>query len=165
MIGTLGKDFARSLLRSHWRVQDAAGTELFEAHEASWFVALLRRFADLGPDWFSLLSWLPFNFVLVREGEHSAPTGACSASCATATSSSSVPAWATPTAGSCSPSPSRSTRSRTGSSAFARGRRSACSTARATCTREATPSLTNRLRMCVSIVFSLKNRRPAISRL
>jgi uncharacterized protein YxjI len=67
-IGTLGKDFTRSLLRSHWRVQDAGGTELFEAHEASWIVALLRRFADLGPDLFSLLSWLPFNFVLRKDG-------------------------------------------------------------------------------------------------
>jgi uncharacterized protein YxjI len=69
VIGTLGKDFARSLLRSHWRIRDPGGTELFEAHEASWLVALLRRFADLGPDWFSVLSWIPFNFVLVRNGE------------------------------------------------------------------------------------------------
>jgi len=69
VIGQLGKDFTRSLLRSHWRVRDADGNELFEAHEASWIVALLRRFADLGPDWFSLLQWLPFNFLLVRDGE------------------------------------------------------------------------------------------------
>ena len=69
VIGQLEKVFATSLLRSHWRVRDPAGTELFEAHEASWLVALLRRFADLGPDWFSLLSWLPFNFVLKRDGE------------------------------------------------------------------------------------------------
>ena len=41
----------------------------FEAHEASWIVALLRRFADIGPDLFSLLEWLPFNFVLLRGGE------------------------------------------------------------------------------------------------
>jgi uncharacterized protein YxjI len=33
---------------------------------ASWSIALLRRFAQLGPDWFDLLSWLPFNFVLKR---------------------------------------------------------------------------------------------------
>ena len=64
MIGLLEKDFGRSLLRSHWHVRDAAGEELFEAHEASWIIALVRRFAELGPDWFSLLSWLPFNFVL-----------------------------------------------------------------------------------------------------
>ncbi len=29
----------------------------------------MRRFADLGPDVFSLLNWLPFNFVL-RRGDH-----------------------------------------------------------------------------------------------
>src|SRR4051794_22506737 len=69
VIGSIEKQFARSLLRSHWRVYDQAGAELFEAHEASWVIALVRRFADLGPDWFSLLEWLPFNFVLVRGGE------------------------------------------------------------------------------------------------
>jgi uncharacterized protein YxjI len=69
VIGMLEKDFGRSLLRSHWRVRDAAGSELLEAHEASWIVALLRRFADLGPDWLSLLTWLPFNFVLLRDSQ------------------------------------------------------------------------------------------------
>ena len=69
VIGMLEKDFGRSLLRSHWHVRDAAGTEVLEAHEASWIVALLRRFADLGPELFSLLTWLPFNFVLVRDGQ------------------------------------------------------------------------------------------------
>jgi uncharacterized protein YxjI len=69
VIGSLEKQFARSLLRSHWRVYDAAGTELFESHEASWIIALLRRFADLGPDWFGLLQWLPFNFHFKRDGE------------------------------------------------------------------------------------------------
>src|SRR3954451_21387773 len=69
VIGSIEKQFARSLLRSHWRVYDQAGAELFEAHEASWVIALVRRFADLGPDWFSLLEWLPFNFVLKRDGE------------------------------------------------------------------------------------------------
>jgi uncharacterized protein YxjI len=68
-IGLLEKDFGRSLLRSHWRVRDAAGQELFEGHEASWVIALLRRFAGLGPDWFDLLTWLPFNFVFKREDE------------------------------------------------------------------------------------------------
>ena len=68
-IGQLEKVFGRSLLRSHWRVRDAADNELFEAHESSWIIALLRRFADLGPDWMSLLNWLPFNFVLKRDGE------------------------------------------------------------------------------------------------
>ena len=67
-IGMLEKNFGKSLLRSHWHVRDAAGTEVLEGHEASWVVALLRRFADLGPELFSLLTWLPFNFVLLREG-------------------------------------------------------------------------------------------------
>src|SRR3954471_23045326 len=69
VVGLLAKDFTRSLLRSHWHVRDASGTELLEAHEASWIIALVRRFADLGPDWASLLTWLPFNFVLRRCGE------------------------------------------------------------------------------------------------
>jgi hypothetical protein len=49
-------------------VRDAAGEELLEAHEASWIIALLRRFGQVGPDWFDLLTWLPFNFVL-KHGE------------------------------------------------------------------------------------------------
>jgi uncharacterized protein YxjI len=69
VIGQLEKVFGKSLLRSHWRVRDAAGNELLEGHEASWIIALARRFADLGPDWLSLLTWLPFNFVLERDGE------------------------------------------------------------------------------------------------
>jgi uncharacterized protein YxjI len=72
VIGGLGKLFTRSLLRSHWQVIDADGNELFQAHEASWLVALLRRFADLGPDWMGLLTWLPFNFVLIRDGQQAA---------------------------------------------------------------------------------------------
>lgn len=68
VIGLLEKDFRRSLLRSHWHVRDTNGEELLEAHEASWIIALLRRFAALGPDLFSLLEWLPFNFVLRRGG-------------------------------------------------------------------------------------------------
>jgi len=72
VIGGLGKLFGRSLLRSHWQVVDADGNELFHAHEASWIIALLRRFADLGPDWMGILTWLPFNFVLIRDGQHAA---------------------------------------------------------------------------------------------
>ena len=66
VIGMLEKDFTRSLLRSHWYVRDTAGNDLLEAHEASWIVALVRRIADIGVDWLSLLAWLPFNFVLRR---------------------------------------------------------------------------------------------------
>jgi uncharacterized protein YxjI len=69
VIGMLEKDFSRSLLRSHWHVRDAAGTELLEAHEASWVVALVRRFADVASDFLSVLTWLPFNFVLLRAGK------------------------------------------------------------------------------------------------
>jgi uncharacterized protein YxjI len=68
-IGLLEKVFGLSLLRSHWRVKDPEGNELFEAHEASWPIAIIRRVADLGPDWLSVLTWLPFNFVLKRGGE------------------------------------------------------------------------------------------------
>lgn len=68
VIGLLEKDFGKSLLRSHWHVRDANGVEVLEAHEASWAIALVRRFADLGPDILSLLTYLPFNFVL-RRGE------------------------------------------------------------------------------------------------
>ena len=68
-IGQLEKVFGRSLLRSHWRVRDAEGTELFEAHEANWLVALLRRFAGAVSDWLAALEWLPFHFVLKHGGE------------------------------------------------------------------------------------------------
>jgi uncharacterized protein YxjI len=68
-IGLLEKAFGKSLLRSHWYVRDTSGEQLLEAHESSWILALVRRFADLGPDWLSLLSWIPFNFVLKRNGE------------------------------------------------------------------------------------------------
>jgi uncharacterized protein YxjI len=69
-IGALEKVFGKSLLRSHWMVRDELGQQLFEAYEASWPIALVRRFADVLPlDILSLLTWLPFNFLLVREGE------------------------------------------------------------------------------------------------
>jgi uncharacterized protein YxjI len=68
-IGLLEKDFARSLIRSHWHVRDAEGVELFEGYEASWPIAIVRRAADFLPDYLSLLQWLPFNFSLVRNGE------------------------------------------------------------------------------------------------
>jgi uncharacterized protein YxjI len=68
VLGLLEKDFRRSLLRSHWHVRDAAGDEVLEAHETSWIVALLRRFADVVSDALSALTWLPFNFVLLRDG-------------------------------------------------------------------------------------------------
>jgi uncharacterized protein YxjI len=69
VIGQLEKDFTRSLLRSHWHVRDASGTELFEAYEASLPIALIRRFAGAISDWLSALTWLPFNFVFMRDGQ------------------------------------------------------------------------------------------------
>ncbi len=68
-LGLLEKAFGKSLLRSHWVVRDQAGTTLFESHESSLVIALVRRFADFGPDWLSILQWLPFNFVLLRDGK------------------------------------------------------------------------------------------------
>jgi uncharacterized protein YxjI len=67
-IGLLEKAFGKSLLRSHWIVRDAEGSELFEAHEASWAIALVRRVADVLGDWFSALAYLPFNFTINRDG-------------------------------------------------------------------------------------------------
>jgi len=68
-IGLLEKNFGKSLLRSHWHVRDAEGNEILEAHEASWPIAIVRRVAGFLPEWLSLLSWLPFNFVLLRDGQ------------------------------------------------------------------------------------------------
>ena len=68
VIGMLEKDFGRSLLRSHWHVRDAKGTEVLEGYEASWIVALVRRLAGVVSEWLSALTWLPFNFVLMRDG-------------------------------------------------------------------------------------------------
>jgi uncharacterized protein YxjI len=68
VIGMLEKAFGKSLLRSHWYVRDSQSEVLLEAHEASWIIALVRRFADIGFDWAAILGWLPFNFVL-RRGE------------------------------------------------------------------------------------------------
>lgn len=67
-LGLLEKVFGKSLLRSHWVVRAPDGSELFESHESSWIIALVRRAADFGPDWLAVLEWLPFNFVLKRNG-------------------------------------------------------------------------------------------------
>ena len=68
-IGVLEKTFGRSLLRSHWRIRDPEGNELLDAQELNLIVALVRRFAGLLPDWLSLLSWIPFNFEIRRDGK------------------------------------------------------------------------------------------------
>ncbi len=74
VLGTLEKNFTKSLIRSHWHVRNPAGEELFEAHETSFLIAIVRRVADIGPDWLQLLQWLPFNFTLRRDGEEA---GSC----------------------------------------------------------------------------------------
>ena len=69
VIGTLEKSFAKSLLRSHWVVRDAAGQELFSAEEQSLVIALVRRFAGYVPVAGSLLlEYIPFNFTFARGG-------------------------------------------------------------------------------------------------
>ncbi len=45
VIGLLEKDFARSLIRSHWHIRDADGNVLFDGQEKSLPIALIRRFA------------------------------------------------------------------------------------------------------------------------
>jgi hypothetical protein len=49
-------------------VRDAAGTEVLESHEASWTIALVRRAVAFLPEWLIPLYWVPFNFVLLRDG-------------------------------------------------------------------------------------------------
>lgn len=68
VIGTIEKDFGKSLLRSAWVVRDAAGTEVMTAHETNLPVALVRRFAGMISDVLGALSFLPFNFTLFRDG-------------------------------------------------------------------------------------------------
>jgi uncharacterized protein YxjI len=69
VIGMLEKDFGRSLLRSHWYVRDAGGNRVLEGHEARWSIALVRRVAGFLPEWLAVLGWLPFNFLLNRDGK------------------------------------------------------------------------------------------------
>jgi hypothetical protein len=69
VIGMLEKDFGRSLLRSHWYVRDVAANRVLEGHEARWSIALVRRVVALLPEWLAPLGWLPFNFVLNRDGK------------------------------------------------------------------------------------------------
>jgi uncharacterized protein YxjI len=68
-IGQLSKTFGKSLLRSHWTVEDADGGELLEAEEKSLLIALVRRLAGLVSDGIvALLSFLPFDFLIRRGG-------------------------------------------------------------------------------------------------
>jgi uncharacterized protein YxjI len=59
-IGVLERRFAKSLVRSTWRILDAQEGELAVAQEKSIFVAILRRLQDLLP--------LPYHFMILRGG-------------------------------------------------------------------------------------------------
>jgi uncharacterized protein YxjI len=75
-IGMLEKSFGKSLLRSHWRVYGSDGAEQFEAQEKSLPIAVIRRAAGVVSDGLlALLQWLPFNFVLSRDGTEIAHYG------------------------------------------------------------------------------------------
>ncbi|HEV6954074.1 MAG TPA: hypothetical protein VKY86_12595 [Promicromonospora sp.] len=58
-IGSFRKDFARSLLRSTWHLEQP-GHAVLTGAERSTAVALLRRFTDL--------DWLPYHFDFVVDG-------------------------------------------------------------------------------------------------
>jgi uncharacterized protein YxjI len=63
-VGQLQKVFGKSLLRSTWRIYDAAGNETAWARERSLFVALFRRLVGLVPligDFAELLP-IPYHF-------------------------------------------------------------------------------------------------------
>ena len=59
-IGLFRKDFAKSLLRSTWHVEQP-GLGQVTGQERNFAVALVRRFSD----W---LSWLPYHFDFVADG-------------------------------------------------------------------------------------------------
>lgn len=59
-VGVLERQFAKSLLRSTWRILDADEAELAVAREKSIVVAILRRLQDVLP--------LPYHFTLLRNG-------------------------------------------------------------------------------------------------
>lgn len=61
-IGELGKVFGKSLLRSTWKVFDAAGVEIAWAHERNLGVALFRRFASFVPFIGGLLDMIPLPY-------------------------------------------------------------------------------------------------------
>jgi hypothetical protein len=61
-VGQLGKIFGRSLVRSTWRLYDAAGSEIGWARERSLFVALFRRLVGLVPFIGEFAEWLPIPY-------------------------------------------------------------------------------------------------------
>ena len=61
-IGQLQKEFGKSLLRSTWRIYDAAGEEIAWARERSIWVALIRRLIGLVPFIGEFLELLPIPY-------------------------------------------------------------------------------------------------------
>ena len=62
VIGTVRKNFARSLVRSSWSVLDPAGREVATAGERSMFFAVLRRVWALIPFVGDVPYFIPFHF-------------------------------------------------------------------------------------------------------
>lgn len=61
-IGQLQKVFGKSLLRSTWRLYDAAGNETGWARERNLFVALFRRVVGFAPYIGAFADWLPIPY-------------------------------------------------------------------------------------------------------
>jgi uncharacterized protein YxjI len=61
-IGQLQKVFGESLLRSTWRIYDAAGNQVAWARERSLFVALFRRLVGFVPFIGGFADWLPIPY-------------------------------------------------------------------------------------------------------
>jgi len=62
VIGTLRKDFGRSLLRSSWTVLDPGGNPMATGQESSVFFAVLRRIWDFIPLAGDVPYFIPFHF-------------------------------------------------------------------------------------------------------
>jgi hypothetical protein len=62
VIGTVKKNFTKSLVRSSWSVLDPAGREVATARESSMFFAVLRRIWDLVPFVGDVPYFIPFHF-------------------------------------------------------------------------------------------------------
>jgi uncharacterized protein YxjI len=65
-IGVLEHSFRKSILRSTWKVTEAAGGEVISAHERSLPMAIARRIVDFVPygEWVPI----PYNFDLLMDG-------------------------------------------------------------------------------------------------
>jgi len=61
-VGQLGKVFGKSLLRSTWRIYDAAGAEIGWARERSLLVGLFRRLVGFIPYIGGFGDWLPIPY-------------------------------------------------------------------------------------------------------